>query len=257
MKDTCVAVLAYNRPEFLYVTLDSIFRNKCIEEVDVNVYIDGGSDKLPEMQEVISNFHVNQTVIDDVNRKVLWAHVTGLEHVFNSGYNRCIYIEDDHILRSDTIEYCLNYNPKQFILSLSGKGGTGSHYRPMGNMITKDNFYELDAWVRDFKFVGMIRPGHLQQIMHPCWNGHDSVFYAFLLANNKLSEFANNYYVAHFGIKGIHFVNQTPESLDMYNKMFAGDRSLWLDRIVKIIKEGNYDNKLDSALWLKGVFDYK
>ena len=257
MKDVCLAVLAYNRPEFLYVTLDSVFRNKRVDEVDVRVYIDGGSDKLPDMKEVISDFNVEKTIIDIVNRKVLWAHVTALENVFSDGYNKCIYIEDDHIMRSDTIGYCLDYTPTEFILSLSGKGGKGQHYRPMGNMITRDNFLELDRWVRDFQFVGLPRPNSPDQIMHPCWNGHDSVFYAFLIANNKLSEFANDYYIAHCGVKGIHFVYDQDGSGEMYNRMFEGDRTSWLDRIVKIIKEGNYSGKLNSALWLKGVFDYR
>lgn len=255
---TCIVIFAFNRPEYLYVTLDSVFRSPDINKVDVLVYIDGGSDKLPEIMEVISNFDVRRIYINKHNLMILWGHVSALRDVFYKlDYDRCIYLEDDNLMRSDCLSFCRNHDPQEFIMSLSGKGNKSMHYRPRGNMITKCNFYDLDNWISSLTWIGLARPNRPDQILGFNTTSHDAVFYAFIQDTGNYSEFAGEYYTAHFGLVGVHSHDINSEINDLHSKMFAGDREHWLENIADIIHKGEYDTKFDSVLWLKKEFEYK
>ena len=261
MKDLCVAVLAFEKPEFLYATLDSIFRNKLIDEVDVNVYIDGGSTKLQEVKEVISEFNVNKVTSRIGNIKNFWSTVLALRDSFNMGYQKCLFMEDDHIIRTDTIDWCLNNDSKETLVSLSGDGSPSRSYRPRGCMISKEEFEKFDKnWVLPMLWVGTERQGvpiENYQILTYCECAFDNVMYGYLYYNNLLMDYAQKYYTAHFGIVGVNSVINDNESMDMYNKMFSGDKKNWVDNISNIITVGDYSDRFRLNLWYKKVFIYE
>jgi len=261
MKDLCVAVLAFDRPEFLYVTLDSIFRNKRVDEVDVNVYIDGGSTKLQEVRETISEFNVNKVTSRIGNIKNFWSTVLALRDSFNMGYQKCFFIEDDHIIRTDTIDWCLNNDSKETLVSLCGKGSASKTYRPRGCMINKDKFVDFDTrWVLTMDFVGTIRHGvpvEDQRVLHYCECAFDSVCYGYMVECNKFMDYAGDYYTAHFGIRGVNANIQDEETAQLYNLMFSGDKRDWIINISTIIEEGNYSDRHNLNLFPKKEFHYK
>jgi hypothetical protein len=252
-----VVVLAYNRPNYLYVTLDSLFRNKSIDKVDVGVYIDGGSDNIHDVLNVVNGFGVNHIHVNDTNLMVLNSLMSALGDLFyNRKYDKVLYIEDDHILRTDTIEYCLSTNIEEFVLCLSGNGGKARDYRPKGNVITKDNFDILNDWIGKRMYVGTARPNHPDQILAEDTKIHDAVFYSFIVQHQLLSQFAPEFYVATFGVRGVHSrkVNIVDHIIERF---FSGDRDTWVDNVVEVIMEQKFDNNLNPDLWPGERFEYQ
>jgi len=257
MNKFCVVVIAYNRPNYLYVTLDSLFRNKSIDKVDVGVYIDGGSDNIADVLNVVNSFGVNHIHTNSNNLMVLHSLMSALgDSFYNRGYDKVLYIEDDHILRTDTIQYCLSTEITEFILCLSGNGVKGIDYRPKGNVITKDNFDILNDWIGKRMYVGTARPNHLDQILAEDTKIHDAVFYSFLVNNKLYTQFAPEFYVATFGVRGIHS-REVSVVDNIIARFFSGDRNTWVYNVAQVIMEQKFDNNLNPDLWPGERFEYQ
>ena len=255
MRDLCVAVMAFNRPKFLYVSLDSIFRNSSINDVGVNVYIDGGGTNLQDMLNTATSFPIDKVHVHSKNLMTLNSIMFALSDILYGGnYKKCFYLEDDHIIRSDTIKHCLEVETKEFFYCLGGKNGRGIDYRPKGNMIDADKFPILDEWIKDKKYIGMPRPGNSNQILQYGFSGHDAIFTAFMKTNSLFTEYAPEHYVATFGVFGIHSINGGGFGY-LTDRFFAGDKNIWLDNVVKVLSEQPYG--ASPNLWPGERFKYQ
>jgi len=259
VKKLNVVVTAYNRPKYLYITLDSIFRNKRIDEVDISVYIDGGGDRQEEVIRETSNFNISKLYINYKNIGILNSVMNSIRDSFYCGdYDEVFFLEDDHIIRKDTIDKILNTDFDGFFLSMSScNGGKNVDYRPKGNVIKRSNFDILDEWIVGKKYTGLQRPNTDQALTEHPYN-YDGVFYAFIKYNGFLSEFIDDYYVATFGIKGINSQNITEEEKVIHERFFYGDKSRWLDNVVSVLSEQpDEHNGVNIDLWPGGGFNYQ
>jgi len=117
MTEKAILVIGYKRPRYLYITLQGVFRVRGIEDYDVFVSIDG-NEETKEAKEVISQFDIKKSIFRSARLNNL-LHVThSLKTIFDTGYNLILYIENDFLLRPDTIEYVRKAKKDCFFLSL-------------------------------------------------------------------------------------------------------------------------------------------
>lgn len=102
----CVNVITTKRPNYLYVCLDSIFKNTIVP--DVYVYMDkleDGSHTHKENFETISDFDVRGVFVNKEHNGVGNQFWSSFEKAFDMGYDYVMYIEDDWLITTDAIQW--------------------------------------------------------------------------------------------------------------------------------------------------------
>ena len=113
---TAIAVFAYNRPEKLEACLKSLLRSEESKQLDIWIFQDGEKSGFQDVNhhkttEVIKGFtkirdiHLQQA---NTNLGLQESIILGINHVFEK-FSRIIVIEDDLILSTSFIKFCLNY----------------------------------------------------------------------------------------------------------------------------------------------------
>ncbi len=238
MNDLAVAVIAHNRPNYLYVTLEALFAVRGIENCDVSVYCDGGLDEAirREQSEVAFGFPIERLVLAKEQRGCL---VSVTEALYNSLMFRfskeVLYIESDVILRPDTLEGIAEIErDAQFYNLCWGTDNKGCIYTPVANVVPSEVFLQLYWWIKAGNHIGMIRPGYDIPITEET-TSHDGVFNAYVKHFGLETRYPDKPYAAHFGLRGMnHGLNETERDFEAY--MFSGPKYTWLPRIVRIIE---------------------
>lgn len=265
-------VIGYNRPKYLYVALDALFRVRGIEKYSVYVYIDGEGGCEKEIEEVIQEFPVSDCIIRRKNLGIL-KHITySLKALFDKGIEEIVYLGEDSLLTPDTIEFLKKVPRDCFFVSLSPFFNTElpdeTNIEPnkqcacypgrFPNLIMRDNFAKLFKYIENKKYVGKERPGFEGQILDENWTNQDAVYYRYLVDANKQTRFADKSYAAHFGISGQNALMLDGVMENVERQMFASDdRRSWLYNVVGLL-EGGYKRdhpKLNERLIPKG-FQY-
>lgn len=258
MEKTALMVIAYDRPPFLYITLSAVFKMQGIMDCPVYVFVDKVSPDLQEcLRRVLADFPVAQVVFRAQRLNIRWNLLLGLRHLFEIGFERVIYIEEDHLMRSDALLKIEETVPNGFFLALSIGGRAANEYCVLGNVITKKNFAMVYEWVRNRKFIGEEVRGwegvyysdiELEGVIYRLTNyDTDYIFRTFLDVHNLESEYIGELLVAHFGIIGANF-GKTHEWVHngtlmanvgwALSTIFRGDKSEWLDNVASLFNDG-------------------
>lgn len=236
-----ILITAWNRPRYLYVTLTSVYKMKGIEDWEVVLIIDrtdnpGDTETILAM---MSSFPIDRTYIASRKRGNLDSLICGISFEFSRGAEEVIFIEDDFLLRSDLLKYLDTVVRKDFLISFSGAYSKSIiHYRPRGNLITRENFPELCEWIMSRKYVGEKRSATKNQILDMKSFGHDAIFSVFVEKYSKYVSFPAQFYVGDFGIVGMNSpeVKATDETLEIQSRMFSGPKYSWMDNVANLMK---------------------
>jgi len=130
--NTALVVFGYNRPGHLKMCLDSLQKNRRVNDIKVHIFIDGPRDKLSQKihEDVVStalkfqNSHSNcEIFISEENLGLRASVISGLSKLFKS-YKALIVVEDDLILHEGFVDYmvnCINlFAEDKLIGSISG-----------------------------------------------------------------------------------------------------------------------------------------
>lgn len=255
---TAIAVTAYDRPPFLYVTLSSVFRMQGIEHCPVYVFVDKVSPGLrSQMDEMFTDFPIAGAVFREQRLHYRWNLLLGLRELFDMGYDWVVYFQDDHIVCTDTLDKIDQAPMAGFFLALSTWFLVPNGYCPFGNVIGKKNFEMLYEWVRDRKFIGeratggekIYMDGDNDRFIYGLTNNStDYLFQTFLDVHGLESQRVGEPLVAHFGVFGMNFgkLHQWVHSGTLMADigwtlwaMFRGDKSRWLDNVAALFNEGS------------------
>ena len=270
-----VNVIACLRPNYLYVCLDSIYRNTIIPEV--YVYIDKPENKPDcnkELLSVISEFPINGIFLNKEHKGVGPQFWYSFQQSFRLGYDHALYLEDDWLITSDAISW-LYECPK--ICSLY------SLYRWVDRIGTSDNatiLYNGEnlSWCvmmpeGVFNFIYNIYVNNLYTgLLHINNYAHQEKLYALNRCNTNdwdkiLIGIADQYkltqlvpsesLLAHFGNQTcIEFGYGGGSTENIENTMFNGNKEQWLSNIANIFTTYNKE-QLENVSFRPYGFLYK
>lgn len=228
-------VMAYNRPKYLYITLDSLFRAKGIGNHPVYVAVDGGGGCEDKIRETISQFPVHGYFIRDYKLFIAKHYAASVKSLMDFGYDEVGFIEEDTLIHPQALEH-LNKLPKDtpFICLNYRGGGFAHHWRGTFMVaIDKNIFNTLYNWTLDNKYYGKPRPGFPDYTLGPT-SGDDSVFTYFLHEHSLKVRVSEKRCSAHIGIRGVHNVKLDSICKLVEAKLFDGPQSLWVDNAIAI-----------------------
>ncbi len=234
-----IAITSFKRPRYLYVTLESIFKMNGIDECRVIVYNDSGITELERkaQEEVLARFPEASIIFFETKHDILQGHLRAIRDTLALGVDEVLYLEDDCIVRADTLEYLKTATRGEFVTSLIPR----PIYSGLGNLITKEAFDTLSVWIAEKKYVGkqvpLTAPGTVWQDGYIF--GHDHLFLGYSIHTNHPNIPAPIFYLAHFGICGTNG-SSNPISQQIQTDMFRGPRKNWMNNVLKILREGNY-----------------
>ena len=235
MKPRAIVIQEWNRPKYLYVSLEALHAVRGVDDWDLFVSLDGvPTSKFKWVQEAfpkVSFFYLGA-------QYGCWGNVMrSVNKTFSMGYDSVLHFPGDVIIRSDSIEYLNNLNQKAFFYCLMRHGGIKGlveWYAPRGVLIEKDNWRILNQWIEEKKFIGLPYPNAKGSIItKDHHSSDDDIFTAFTLHEHRPMLFPENMtYSFHFGIRGInkHFDPALEEA------MFKGDPKTWLSNVVTAAK---------------------
>lgn len=230
-----IAILAYNRPRYLYVALDSLSLVDGIEDCHVGVFVDYDPDTRAATEEVISHFDVKTAVFHERHLRNLANQCFALSYMCDMGFPEVLYFDGDVIIRTDTLAYISAAPRDAFFLSLYRTirpCPRGPHYCPLGNLVTSQDYRVLRDWIDRKQYCGLQRPG-TDQIFDETTSAYDGVYYAFLVSTGYETRFAPLNYAAHFGIVGWNHKNPDEATLEVERRMFSGPRETWMENVLR------------------------
>ena len=197
-----IAVVAFQRPKYLHVCLDSVFKVKDIDLYPVNVFVDAptgveyGDLKTPwwienrkAMIDTISNFNVSKIVFAQTKLGILGNHMKAIrETFFDSDVDCVLMVPEDTIIRTDALEYITNtvskvnsffYNIMHVWYEQAEKppiddkweqpedGRFQIGFDPAGIVITKYAFESMERWINNREYLGL--DFHGENVMLGAW----------------------------------------------------------------------------------------
>lgn len=231
-------ILAYNKPRYLYVCLDSVFRIKGVPDVVVSV--DGGGDKKDAVLDVLDEFPLAGKMVRRDNVTNMRNLTYSVQALLSFGYKEVVYLESDFLIRSDVMAW-LNRAPRDALfLSISGRKEqlTTGNYRQLGNLVTADRFEPVYRYVAEGKYIGKKRPGY-EQVLKPDHKGHSAAFLLYHIENNTQTRWSDKRYIAHFGVVGVNS-RETDETRLLESEMFCGPKETWLDNVLRVFHKSDH-----------------
>lgn len=115
-----VLILAWRRPECLYVCLDSLFRND-LSGWDVWIYVDAEGGEESDIVDMASSFDTEPVQIRSIRLRNLLHTTFSIKDLVDKGYDRIFYLENDILLRTDTFDYLKRAKYDCFFLNMMQK----------------------------------------------------------------------------------------------------------------------------------------
>lgn len=245
-----ICVMAKNRPNYLYVTLDSIFRMQGIEKYHVAVYFDGilSPEVRRENTRVVAEFPVKKVVFQtDRELLMFYSHMLPFEDMFSDGYDEVLLIAEDVIVRTDALLYLEGLARDAFSYDLYRANSRGSEemlsycsFRSFATMLSKASFEYMSRW-----FEAKLHRGHFwfgeQSNVRICEMGAleeicaDGLWVVFAREHKTVERIPPKVsYVYHFGVRRCN-IAPSEEVLELEQKMFAGERSGWLNNVLQLV----------------------
>jgi len=266
-----IGVLAFDRPNHLYVALDSIFHMKGIEDWLVGVYFDGGLSREAciAAMESLKYFPVDKVVFFRRNLGIVEGTLTLMRDLFyKEECEEFLFMAEDLIIRTDTLEFLPDFiREDAFAYQLShhtyqtpGALSWSTHFNQCGFVIFKEEFKALDSWIRSKLFLGQVFMD--EEKTQPVYGAADKrdqcdhIIRGFMEAHNAPCKFPTISYVAHTGLVGLHSFN-TPACVSLENDIFQRPRESWLEAFGKLwpYSPGKYAEAVEYML-IPNHFEY-
>lgn len=251
-----ICVVSYERPKYLYVSLDSIFRMHNIDDCIVSAFLIK-NDTLADRINIISNFPVEVELTDLIGGDVfIYAF-----RVMFLKYNCDIVIlfPDDALGRTDLIDYIASLdNPSGILLECfaaanASLGKAHPWVECMGGFaFFKDKFKLVDDYIDTPEFAALLvdnlRPG-------PFRFDIDYFLCKFMLeATTSLARYPPIPYGVGFGITGMHRAN-TAIYYEYEEKFFCREKENWLFNVVSCLTDKSIPDEIRN-LWYPKDFKY-
>lgn len=260
----CVNVLCANRPEYLYITLDAIYRNTFIP--DVNVYIDklpDGMNYNKELLDVISDFNVQQIIINKQNNNIGRQFWYALDNSFNIGYNFCVNIEDDWLVTTDALRWLYEVPKTTFAYSLYrwtrylGIDPDGSNtvlrngeYLSWCVAFPKDAFYFAYNIVKSGAWFGLFDKSLSKEVLDKIERIDWDILLMAIFRQYSLTQLVPpTSLLAHFGGKTSLFYKGGYEyPIDVHSCIVEGHKSQWIANVNELFVTWTDDQKMTANL---------
>jgi hypothetical protein len=243
-----LVIIEQNRPDCLWLCLQSFSKAKGLENYDVLVDIDApcpGTDA-KDFTEAISSVACNLILRETWSGGILYHWTRALTDAFNRGYEEVLFIEGDIIVRTDALAYLESAIKDQVFTALDYQYAFYPHlnnkivqepnnvycgYSPRGNLINRENFLKLKHYLDNKLYAGCLWKG---QVISEFDLSHDTHFNMFCRYANAYTRSADKMYSLHFGTSGIN--HKSPEG---EKRIFAGPRENWFGNLLELNAEGS------------------
>lgn len=167
----------------------------------------------------------------------LMHYVRALE-LASKTFERTLCLEEDMIVSTDVAEVLGQINTDATFVCIGGGdnatgtplGQTEHSYCPIGNIICRKDIERIVEYAQKRAWIGKSRPNHSSFALPAWWIGHDAVFHRFVLDCDATTEYADECYVGHIGVRGMD--NDDPENIEA--EMFCGKPSTWLNNAIEL-----------------------
>lgn len=245
-----ICVMAKERPNYLYVALDSIFRMRGIENYHVVVYFDGilSAELRRKNTLVVAEFPVKKIMFQTDRALLMFhSHMFPFEDMFHNGYDEVLLIAEDVIIRADALEYLESMPRDAFSYDLYRSNGrrdgecfSSQSFRSFATMLTKTSFEYMSQWFGAMLHRGQFWSGgqrdkrlyEIGTLEHICADGLWGIF---AREHNTVERMPPHFsYVYHFGAR--RFGTKLDDAVvELEQQMFAGERDSWLDNVLKLV----------------------
>lgn len=270
-----ICVITWTRPNYLYVALDSLFKMRGIENYPVYVFCDGMDDKsiqgklYNDITQVVSQFPCASVNFSQkhlgLGKMQLWAVGSTIDK-----HDYALYVEDDIILRPDSLEYLERvtketdghfYSLYRAICDPDGSLEFGG-YTALGVTYTKPAWDIISRVIKTKEYLGMRWPRPEPMLLGECqgvFEEHtDGVFHAISQKYNMLRVLPDKNYGAYFGLVNSALIQYTdqgygmvrdPEYAELVKEhesvIYSKPKDKWLPTILELLRKGNYPEELD------------
>ena len=276
-----VVVLASYRPEYLYVALDSLFRVRGIDECKVFLWADGfkATDPVGFGQTIrsrtlvaASDFPVYSVVLDKERRGILGSYIPLMDLASKDEPDYVLYLQDDIILRTDTLEYLetavrkynsffyglleIDIKPGELVVEKKDRYGVGG-FNSWGYLISPASYRFLRSQLLAKTYLGDAWKGNrywpsgadLIDRTEQLSRMDDAALGSISAQHNLAYLVPDRNYSAHFGARGgvaCLWDGDTKKVLPMpmphcvgnfEAEIFHGDKSAWLDNLIKVYSQ--------------------
>lgn len=259
MKRIGFAVLGFNRPRYMYITLDSIFRASRVSDYEIFCCVDGTEPgMIVKYKEVFGNFDV-PVHFNLIRHRTLDHYMHVYRLLFNHGYDFVCILEDDIIVKPDIFTRAkryLDHVGEEFFFSLCGRGPSSQQYRSRGNILSREKYHYLSDFVCNRKYVGLHSTAYSRNFrLTDCL--HQPLFDEYMRMEGKYTAWAGDFYTLTFGVYGSLNGYYNEEAKVMERRFFSGDKDTWLDNVLKIFQDKDYPECLSSFAFWPRKFSYE
>ena len=259
----CINVLCAGRPNYLYVCLDSIFRNTA--KADVYVYIDhlsNGMNFIKEDMSVIGNFPIKGVFINDKHKGTVANYWYSFDKTFNMGYDYCVLVEEDWLITTDAIQWLYDVpkiashysfyrwsdrmpdeSDKQYTILKYGENLSWCVGFSKGSW---DFFYHIikaGAYYGLYYNYGTFGPEPtIANIRRSNYIDWDAALIAIMKHYKLLSIVPPSSMLAHFGCMTSNFMGYG-SGINAHDRMFNGPPEKWLDNTIEVFNTTTDEEK--------------
>lgn len=247
-----LCVCGYNNPDYLYITLDGLFRVRKIENYPVYVFIDNNIDWKTSLlyPRVFQKYPLQYAHIYPLHVGDLHNTFESMNYCFKQGHDEVIYLEHDQHFMPDLLEYSESLiDISDFSINLGRKLTISSHnwFDMMGWRVSKDNFYEIWEWIKGKHYIGQVDT-RCGQVMNDK-EAMDGKIFMFFQMNSKTMHYSTEKdRIGSFGVTGVHATRSSVS--EQYDRMFLrGDPHQWIFNVAYILYKGDYPQELETHLF--------
>lgn len=264
----CINVLCAGRPNYLYISLDSIFRSTVFQtdkKPDIFVYIDhlsNGMNFIKDCMEAISNFPVRNVYINEKHKGTVANYWYSFSKAFNDGYDYCILIEEDWLITTDALQWfydcpkiAAHYSlyrwedrigidtKNEYTILRNGEslswcvGFSKDSWNFFYNVIKANGYYEPH---RVFRYGNQEVPLPIMRRMN--YIDWDSILIPIMQLYKLTSIIPPRSMLAHFGCKTSNFMGYG-SGVNRHEQMFGSEKERWLDNVIQVFNETTDEEK--------------
>ncbi len=262
----CVNVLAAGRPNYLYVCLDSIFRNTVLAEgsqnvPDVFLYIDrlsNGESYAKEILKAASDFPLRGIYINEKHKGTVANYWHSFSKAFDDGYDFCVLIEEDWLITTKALQWLYevpkissHYSLYRWTdrmenedratydkLCLDGDGYAlfrEGRYLSWCLAFPKDAYEFIYSAIKAGPWGLYNRHVPIAELRRTSYIDWDRTLISILKHYGLLSMVPSVSHLAHFGCKTSNWMGYG-SGVNRHDEMFSGDPAGWLDNVIEIFK---------------------
>jgi len=253
--NTGICVLGHARPKYLFVTLDSLFRVRGIDNYNVHAFIDGGGVPREQFEWVLNKFNLFSYFIRQENYGMNRHTFDSIKTCFDIyGYDEIIVVEHDDIFSVDFIEYSESLDMEDYFAICLGRACSpmrAEYFTTCGWRISRDNFYKFIDWFHGKYWTDILDPRRVSGNFTE-EEAFDGILLAYILTNKKFCHFCTEkHHAGNFGVLGLHSSNNNDRK--KYDSLFfTGPISQWIWNVAKLLKEGAYSDSVQLQFFPRG-----